>query len=88
MPKDTTGEFARGYALGFEHGKEYKAKSNCHEATPNNDNTIYNYYGNFQPSMKKDEVLKREARKDLFNDLIWDGAKIRLLSRLTCYYHA
>lgn len=91
MSKDTTGEFQRGYVLGFKHGKEYKTESSHHETTPNNDNvltkdnTLYNYYGDFPPSMKKDEVLKREARKDLFNDLLWDGTKMRLLSRLTCH---
>lgn len=91
MSKDTTGEFARGYVLGFKHGKEYKAESNHHETIPNNDNvptkdnTIYNYCGNFPPSTKKEDVWKREVRKDVFNDLLWDGTKIRLLSRLTCH---
>lgn len=91
MSKDTTGEFQRGYVLGFKHGKEYKAESNHHETTPNNDNvltknnTLYDYYGNFHTyDEAKNEELKREARKDLFNDLLLDGTKIRLLSRLTC----
>jgi hypothetical protein len=88
--QNKTGEFARGYALGFKHGKEYKAESNHHETTPNNDNvltknnTLYNYYGNFRTYDEvKDEVLKREARKDLFNGLLLDGAKMRLLSKRT-----
>ena len=91
MSKDTTGEFQRGYVLGFKHGKEYKAESTQSNTTHNNnttptvDNTLYTYYGDFLPSMKKDEFLKREARKDLFNDLLWDGTKMRLLSRLTCH---
>ena len=86
MSKDTTGDFARGYVLGFKHGKEYKAESNHHETTPNDDNTLSNYYGNFNTyDEAKDKVLKREARKDLFNDLLWNGTKMRLLSRLTCH---
>lgn len=82
LQQDKTGEFARGYALGFKHGKEYKTESCCNSNITNGD-TPYDNVGKTNPT-KKEDTRKRETRKDLFNDLLLDGAKMRLLSKRTC----
>ena len=75
--QNKTGEFARGYALGFKHGKEYKTES-CYNCDITNDDTPYNNVGKTTPTKKED------TRKDLFNDLFLDDIKMRLLSKNTC----
>ena len=79
--QNKTGEFARGYALGFKHGKEYRTES-CYNSNITNDDTTYDNVGKAN-STRKEDTWKIEARKKLFNDLLCDDAKMRLLSKRT-----
>ena len=89
--QNKTDEFARGYELGFKHGKEYASETSHHNTITNDNNTFSTLSELFLSttsanthSTKKEDAWKKEARKKLFNDLLCDGAKMRLLSKRTC----
>ena len=88
--QNKTNEFARGYELGFKHGKEYASETSQHNTITNDNNTfstltelLLSTTSANTHSTKKEDIWKREIRKNLFNDLLFDGAKMRSPSKRT-----